>query len=381
VNKRSNSKPSSVRRAYAVGVAVFALAVASSSSFGHGGEELLIPPSPFAEALSTPDSSSVVDIPPLSEDAIGGSATGDTIPLSSGSFCRCPQCRAGRNGAYPSGTCLRGTDHLGSLFHDRLGDCRLIESAATGSVLAYHGTMDYAARVDRRFCESTAGNWVDAQGHVPCPLCCKLQCKFVNWRHSSMYLCGCMPEGYALSRFIASVPQADFHDAPLFAGGPVEPTLPPTLGSAGSRSITQVSLDITPPPGALPGAKLAGSPDADDVRVHLPGTHRDWCGTTYYWQASLLNHQPLYFEDVNLERNGYSYGPIMQPVVSGAKFFATLPALPYLMTAQPPHTARYTLGESRPGSPAPYVHEFPPLNFDAAAVEAATVTGLIFLIP
>ena len=45
----------------------------------------------------------------------------------------------------------------------------------------------------------------------------------------------------------------------------------------------------------------------------------------YAWDAPALCHNPLYFEDVNLERYGYSlrYARVFQPVVSGAEFFVT----------------------------------------------------------
>ena len=41
----------------------------------------------------------------------------------------------------------------------------------------------------------------------------------------------------------------------------------------------------------------------------------------------------------------------------------------------------YALGWYRPGECAPKLHYQVPLNANAAAVQAATVTGLVFLIP
>jgi hypothetical protein len=101
---------------------------------------------------------------------------------------------------------------------------------------------------------------------------------------------------------------------------------------------------------------------------------------TYYWDASHLIHQPLYFEDVNLERNGYSRGHA-QPFVSAARFFGRLPLLPYALIAHPHYRAEYALGDARPGSPTPYVHVRPPLSAGGALFEAAVVTGLFFAIP
>jgi hypothetical protein len=112
----------------------------------------------------------------------------------------------------------------------------------------------------------------------------------------------------------------------------------------------------------------------------VPGTQRAWEGISYYWDASHLVHQPLYFEDLNLERYGYSYG-CAQPFVSAARFFGRIPLLPYAMTVHPHYKSEYALGYGRPGSPHPYVHSVPPASLKGAAVEAGVVTGLFFLIP
>jgi hypothetical protein len=96
-----------------------------------------------------------------------------------------------------------------------------------------------------------------------------------------------------------------------------------------------------------------------------------------------LFYHPLYFEDVNLERHGYSprcMGPV-QPVLSGVHFFATLPTLPYRLFAEPPWQCRYTLGHYRPGSAAPYALHLPPGSACGGLAEAAVITGLIFAFP
>jgi hypothetical protein len=199
-----------------------------------------------------------------------------------------------------------------------------------------------------------------------------------------MYLIGCMPAGYNLWPFIESVPSADFFGSPLYGNGLAEPggneLESATVDGPDSRPITAISLNIAPPAGELPPDRAEVKFAAAGIRTQLPGTHRLWNGTMFYWQASLLNHQPLYFEDVNLERHGFTYG-CWQPFVSAAKFFGTIPAMPYLAVAEPSQIPRYTLGETRPGSHAPYVRECPPLSLEGAAVEAGVVTGLFFLIP
>ncbi|QDT31091.1 hypothetical protein [Thalassoglobus polymorphus] len=227
--------------------------------------------------------------------------------------------------------------------------------------------------------------WKDeCQTSEPGPICCSLQERMVNWRLSSMYLEGCMPEGYSLSCFIETVSHVEFHGTPLASNGPADPG-----GSFADAQVTegknvktlqQISINITPPPGKLPPDRAAERFKKLTAQAHIPGTHRLWNGTSFYWDASLLNHQPLYFEDVNLERHGFSHG-CWQPFVSGAKFFSRIPALPYLMTAEPPQETHYTLGESRPGNHACYVCERPPFSWKAVVVQGAATTGLVFLIP
>ena len=99
------------------------------------------------------------------------------------------------------------------------------------------------------------------------------------------------------------------------------------------------------------------------------------------WKASALCHKPLYFEDASLERYGHSWGPCLDPFVSGAHFFGTLPALPYCMGLHPPNECMYALGHYRPGNCAPYMIPPVPLSLRAAAVQTAATTGAIFIIP
>ncbi len=227
--------------------------------------------------------------------------------------------------------------------------------------------------------------WKDeCQTSEPGPICCSLQERMVNWRLSSMYLEGCMPEGYSLSHFIETVSHAEFHGSPLASNGPADPggSFADAQETEGKnvKTLQQISINITPPPGKLPPDRAAERFKKLTAQAHIPGTHRLWNGTSFYWDASLLNHQPLYFEDVNLERHGFSHG-CWQPFVSGAKFFSRIPALPYLMTAEPPQETQYTLGESRPGNHACYVCERPPFSWKAIVVQGAATTGLVFLIP
>lgn len=91
-------------------------------------------------------------------------------------------------------------------------------------------------------------------------------------------------------------------------------------------------------------------------------------------------HFPLYFEQFNLERYGYSHG-IAQPFVSAAHFFGRLPAMPYLVAVHRPCQCMATSGPYGPGQYCPCPHVLPPWDFRAALFEAGLVTGLVFIIP
>ncbi len=113
-------------------------------------------------------------------------------------------------------------------------------------------------------------------------------------------------------------------------------------------------------------------------RKHQP---RQWTQITYNWKASGLCHKPLYFEQVQLERYGHSWGPHFQPIMSGLHFFGTLPILPYKMGIRTPTECVYTLGYYRPGSCAPYMIDPVPFTWRAALFQGGVTTGLIFAIP
>lgn len=94
----------------------------------------------------------------------------------------------------------------------------------------------------------------------------------------------------------------------------------------------------------------------------------------------LFAYQPLYFEEANLERYGRACGP-MQPVVSGVRFFATIPSLPYAMTVHQPNKTYTTRWPYEAGWGAPKVKELQPLQFKPSLVQAGAITGLIFVVP
>ena len=138
------------------------------------------------------------------------------------------------------------------------------------------------------------------------------------------------------------------------------------------KPINKITNDITAEKGEFPPECSLG----DDQY-----TGRSWTATTFTWKASGLCHKPLYFEDVQLERYGHSWGPYIQPFISGGHFFLTVPVLPYKMGLNPPGECMYTLGYYRPGSCAPYMLDPIPISIRAALAEAGVWTGMAYLIP
>jgi hypothetical protein len=108
---------------------------------------------------------------------------------------------------------------------------------------------------------------------------------------------------------------------------------------------------------------------------------RSWTPMTMTWKASNLCHNPLYFEDVNLERYGHTHGPVLEPLVQTAHFFGNIAVLPYKMGVHGPTECQYALGYYRPGNCAPWIKPPVPLSVRGAYVQAATMTGLFWLIP
>ena len=138
--------------------------------------------------------------------------------------------------------------------------------------------------------------------------------------------------------------------------------------------IETIALDI----------RVGGRPGSDyPCECRLEGETfqpRRFATTMMTWKAAGNCHKPLYFEDWNLERYGHSHGPL-DPVFSAAHFFVTLPVLPYKMGVELPWECVYPLGYYRPGDCAPWTVPAIPISLRGMAVEAATVTGLVFLFP
>ena len=185
-------------------------------------------------------------------------------------------------------------------------------------------------------------------------------------------------------------PGAALQSTPLVSPSATQRTLPivpnatPTTAGRGMvttcgdqiglKSIREISHDIRPP-----RADVLPEECAIDRPVYY---ERHFGQTCFMWKASALSTRAAYFEDVQLERYGNTIVcPALQPIVSGAKFFATIPILPYKMGVTPPNECVYTLGHRRPGNRSPYMVKPFPISPRGAAFQAGVVAGGIAVIP
>ncbi len=164
------------------------------------------------------------------------------------------------------------------------------------------------------------------------------------------------------------------------AGTQAKPTDVTTLGCFSAKPLNSVGIEIGLPAGDLPAniaAQCAAElPFAGDTRLEC-----GWNVFEFHWSATCLCHRPLYFEEVNAERYGYTPSLVLQPLISAGHFFLTIPALPYKMVVERPCDCIYTLGHYQPGSCAPRRWNRLPLRAGAALVEVGAIAGLILLIP
>jgi hypothetical protein len=157
----------------------------------------------------------------------------------------------------------------------------------------------------------------------------------------------------------------------------------------GVRGIDALTTDIRikdlrdgKPAGDIPPDE-AGKVLSSQAQLAFGREQRPWTPLCYHWEASGLFSQPLYFQDWNLERYGYSPKGLrlLQPIVSAGRFYATVFTLPYQIVAHPPKEPVYSLGYYRPGSPAPYRWSRPEFHPAAGVAAMGFYAGLIFLIP
>ena len=144
------------------------------------------------------------------------------------------------------------------------------------------------------------------------------------------------------------------------------------------RPMSELGISARTSGGLIPPEHQA--PLAWEGAIVAPG-NRGWPIVEYHRAAAGSRSFPLYFEEVNAERYGYTCSRTLQPAISAAHFFGTIPYLPYLMTVNCPRECVYTLGHYRPGSCNPWRSHSFPYRLDAASMQGAAIAGLVFLLP
>ncbi|AMV33473.1 hypothetical protein VN12_15205 [Pirellula sp. SH-Sr6A] len=162
------------------------------------------------------------------------------------------------------------------------------------------------------------------------------------------------------------------------SGNPQAHFLPPM------KPIGSVSIGLAPK--SKGDSTLLPENQVEAVLGPIPTVEPQWfaspshASTPAIRSASAVPYQPLYFEEVNLERYGRTCG-LVQPALSGVRFLATIPALPYAMSVHDARQPAYWDWPYEAGWPAPKVRELPPLQLKPLVIEGTVLTAGAFLIP
>lgn len=157
----------------------------------------------------------------------------------------------------------------------------------------------------------------------------------------------------------------------------------------GFRAIGRKSLSITPKlvdsdgeRRLLPERRAFRTLSQAPVIQHTVGYSRDWIPLSYSWEAPQLKYNPLYFEDPQLERYGNEVC-ILQPFLSGARFYATIPTLPYQMMSEGNSVCHevYDFGYGRPGDCVRYSLEVPEFSWTGALASGGWAFALVVILP
>lgn len=141
------------------------------------------------------------------------------------------------------------------------------------------------------------------------------------------------------------------------------------------RSLSEVRVALDTP------AAATQSETAIEKRGVVTLAPHAWPACTPEAAAYRFSCAPLWYEDANLERCGYSYG-CCQPLVSGAYFFGNTATLPYRLVAESQCDRVPVKSFCPPGYRYSCVDNyFPEPDAAGGTAQALAITGLIFLIP
>ncbi len=165
-------------------------------------------------------------------------------------------------------------------------------------------------------------------------------------------------------------------------GGPIDAKNPFAALPVGRlKPLSSIQAGLENPPSKL--SQPAASP-AKDFFGQFPVVYvapQSWPNHTPLAMDFQFRCRPLWFEDANLERCGYTHG-CLQPLVSGVYFFSSVPFVPYVFAAQPQCITVPTKPFCPPGCQYSFRDNYlPPPSAVGAVTEAAAIAGLVLLIP
>ena len=172
------------------------------------------------------------------------------------------------------------------------------------------------------------------------------------------------------------------HEGDLLASP--ETALSKSIDAIVSRPMSAINVGAAFSPVTSSGEPLqtptgsAETPGSRMIEMHYVATLHNFTHPSR--DVFEFRHQPLYFEDPNMERCGSSVGCLTE-FTSIAHFAIRIPLLPYLMASNSPHDCVRALPDCPTCcqfGPAAYI---PQPTVKAVAVQAAATTGFIFLVP
>ncbi|HVT26666.1 MAG TPA: hypothetical protein VHE81_01485 [Lacipirellulaceae bacterium] len=148
-----------------------------------------------------------------------------------------------------------------------------------------------------------------------------------------------------------------------------------------NKPLNQLGINISQPAGKMPTDLATACWEQINQDAGQCAGRRCWPLFCYQWDATCFCHQPLYFEEANLERYGYGCDCCLQPAASAFHFFGTIPVLPYCMVAECPGDCVYTLGHYRPGDCNPWRWLWPSCDPLAATAYGGFWVGMVAAFP
>ena len=144
--------------------------------------------------------------------------------------------------------------------------------------------------------------------------------------------------------------------------------------------LSTISTNIAFPEGALPANIAAECASVTGV-VNDIRREYGWAQFDFHWSATCLCHRPLYFEEINAERYGYTVSNFFQPVISAGNSSSRSQPSPTRWPSTDRMTASTPWANTAPAIVPPAAGITFPLKVGAAIVEVGTIAGLNLLIP